>query len=897
MVDRRESPPSPHGMSPPLTATYRVQLNADFTLRDARERIPYLKALGISHLYCSPVLAAGASSTHGYDVSDPTHVSTLIGGDEAFVALANTVHAHGMGIILDIVPNHMGIGPENPFWTDVLRNGRASRFADWFDVSWRAATKRLDGKVLIPILGDTLPQVIARDELWVERTEDGVQVRYFDHTFPVDPATLPPELAEQTLGKEWSSGDDGRARLRDLLDQQHYELAFWRAAQRDINYRRFFDVNELICLRVEEPAVFDATHRAVLRFVADGLVDGLRVDHIDGLLEPSRYLERLRAAVDARRPAGAGELRFPIFVEKILAAGERLPEQWPVEGTTGYEFMTALEDVFIDPDGAATLEAQYRLGHRSEGFRAVALSSKRRVLRTSLNADIRRIAPMLARVARRAGWEVLPIAAYAGAIVELTAHLPVYRTYMDALHPDAGPRDRAILAETFAAVRVTAEGDTAALGALERVLIGEWRDAGAAASRARLTFVLRWQQLTGPAAAKGVEDTAFYVYAPLASRNEVGGDPGVPVAGAAARLHARLFDRAQRYPRSLNATNTHDTKRSADVRARLDALSEHPAEWERTVRRWSLRHRHLRTVVKGRNTPARTTENFVYQALVGIWPLRPPGGDAWLDELRARLKAYLQKSMREAKVQTSWTDPDAEYEAAIDRFLEQLLDSSANSEWLTEVNEIVATIAPEAMWNSLGRLLLHLSAPGVPDIYRGDEVWFSALVDPDNRRPVDWRARELALHDVAGTVNLRSYLNTWRDQMDGDRLKMLILTRMLVFRRDNASMMTGNSYENVQVTGRHADSAFAFRRYSANQDLIVVVPRLTRRLGATPIGETWGDTRIILPRGSSREWLGLVHGEQRLAADGTFHLADIFSALPLAALASIRTQSSEAGQT
>ena len=875
-------------MAPPLTATYRVQLNADFTLHDARARVPYLKALGISHLYCSPILAAGASSTHGYDVSDPTHVSTLIGGEEAFVALANTLHAHDMGIVLDIVPNHMGIGPENPFWTDVLRHGRASRFADWFDVSWRAATKRLEGKVLIPILGDHLARVIQRDEIWVERAGDGAEVRYFDHRFPLDPATLPPAAEHASLDKAWSAGALGRKRLRELLDRQHYELAFWRAAQRDINYRRFFDVNELICLRVEEPAVFDATHRTVLRFVAEGLVDGLRVDHIDGLLEPGRYLERLRAAVDARRPSSDGQERFPIFVEKILAAGERLPAHWPVDGTTGYEFMTSLEDLFIDPAGYATLEAQYHdaIGHG--GFHAVALSSKRRVLRTSLNADIRRIAPMLARIARRAGWEVLPIAAYASAIVELTTHLPVYRTYIDANQPDAGADDRATLEASFKAVRNDGKASVAALEQLERALLGEWADAASPVARARLTFVLRWQQLTGPAAAKGVEDTALYIHAPLASRNEVGGDPGVPVDGALARLDARLVERAGRYPRALNATNTHDTKRSADVRARLDALSEYAEEWERTLRRWRRRHFGMRRLVKGRIAPTRTADNFVYQTLLGIWPLRPPAGDAWLGDLRARLNAYLIKAMREAKVSTSWTDPEPEYEAAIAHFLEQLLDAESNGAWMREVDEFVAAIAPQAMWNALGRLLVHLAAPGVPDIYRGDELWFSALVDPDNRRAVDWPERDVVLREILGPANGRKRLSEWRDKMDASRIKMHLTSKMLSFRRDNGVLMTSHGYERLEVRGSRSDAVFAFRRHAADRELVVLVPRLTRQLGEPPVGAAWGDTHVVLPKESAPAWSELIHGQAHMATEDTLRMAEVFSVLPVAALASTR---------
>ena len=547
--------------------------------------------------------------------------------------------------------------------------------------------------------------------------------------------------------------------------------------------------------------------------------------------------------------------------------------------------MTSLEDLFVDPDGYATLEAHYRRSGDDGGFRTVALSSKRRVLRSSLNADIRRIAPMLARVARRAGWDVLPIRSYAAAIVELTAHLPVYRTYLDANHPDAEADDRSVLCAAFKAVRDAGVGDVAAVDQLERTLLDSWTNAASPVARARLTFVLRWQQITGPAAAKGIEDTALYIHAPLASRNEVGGDPGVPVEGAVERLNTRMLERAERYPRALNATNTHDTKRSADVRARLDALSEHAAEWERTLRRWRRRHLRLRSLVKGRIVPTRTADNFVYQALLGIWPLRPPVGDAWLSALRERLNAYLVKAMREAKISTSWTDPDPEYEAAIAHFLEQLLDAESNAEWMREVDRFVASIAPQAMWNALGRLVVHLAAPGVPDIYRGDELWFSALVDPDNRTPVDWRVRDLTLHDVARRDEHRGCLIAWRDQMDASRLKMLILSRMLAFSRENAFMMSGASFEPLEVRGAYRDSIYAFQRSRAGKTMVVVVPRLTRRLGDQPLGALWEDTHVVLPADSPGEWSSLFQDDHQPATNGTLPVASVFSVLPVAALA------------
>jgi (1->4)-alpha-D-glucan 1-alpha-D-glucosylmutase len=886
--------------SRPLTATYRLQLNGGFTLYDARARVPYLAALGVSHLYLSPVLAARAGSTHGYNVADPTQVNPELGGEEAFVALAEAAHAHGMGLVLDVVPNHMGIGADNPFWDDLLMHGPASKYASWFDVEWRAPTRRLANRVLVPVLGDTLEAVLARGEVALEVTGSGVRVRYFDHHFPIDPATLPPELeraqrepSAPAAARAWSQGPEGRARLRALLDRQHYVLDHWRSASRDVNYRRFFDVNELICLRVENADVFAATHATVLRFVAGGLVDGLRIDHVDGLLEPRRYLERLRAAVDARRPPAPAS-RFPIVVEKILAPAETLPADWPVDGTTGYELMTTLEDVFIDPEGYALLEARYRAGRSISGFHDVALDAKRAVLRSTLNADVRRIAPMLAALAKRARWPQRPIAAYAGAIVETVAALPVYRTYIDAERPEATDSDRRMLERAFAEVRARDVADTEGTNALERALLGAWRDADPVLARARLTFVLRWQQLTGPAAAKGVEDTALYVYAPLASRNEVGGDPGVPVAGAVERLHALLASRAHT-PRALNATNTHDTKRSADVRARLDALSEHAPAWMRRLRLWRRRHRPLRRMVRGRLAPLRTTDNFIYQALVGVWPI---GAGAVVDDaplladLAERLTRYIEKAVREAKLRTSWTDPDAEYERAIEAFVAGLLDPASPARYLRDVAPLVAELAPTGMWNALARVVVHLTAPGVPDLYQGDELWFQALVDPDNRRPVDWTARESRLDVVrraceageAGVPPL-DLLRRWRDTPEDGTLKLYLTTRLLHLRAEDRAAFAG-SYAPLGAAGAHAERVVAYRRGEGEGARIVLVPRLTAALGGdAPVGVRWGDTRITGVEGM--EWRCRLSGVAVPAWEGAIEASAAFAELPVAVLAPV----------
>jgi (1->4)-alpha-D-glucan 1-alpha-D-glucosylmutase len=881
-----------------LTATCRLQLSAAFTLHDARARVSYLRRLGISHLYCSPVLAARHGSTHGYDVADPTQVSHELGGEEAFAALAREAHAHDMGIVLDIVPNHMGIGEDNPFWDDLLTHGKGSPFAEWFDVEWRAPTRRLAGKVLVPILGDELAKVLERDELAVEASDHGVRVRYFDQSVPLDPATLPPELelamrdpSARPAVRNWAHGEVGHERLRALLARQHYELAFWRAAQRDVNYRRFFDVNELICLRVEREDVFEATHRKLLQLVADGLVDGLRVDHVDGLLEPRRYLERLRQATEARRPPAAGE-RFPIFVEKILAAGETLPVDWPVDGTTGYEIMTALDDVLIEPAGYSKIESSYRGVGGAPDFHAVAVGSKRRVLRSTLNADVRRIAPMLPALARQAGCPRLSIAAAAGAIVELVSVLTVYRTYMDAERPEATGRDRSVLTGAFAELRRRALADHAATDALERALLGEWRGAAEALARARLAFVLRWQQLTGPAAAKGVEDTALYAWAPLASRNEVGGDPGLPLAGAAERLQERLAERAAPGHRDLNATNTHDAKRSADVRARLDAISEHAVEWTRELTRWRRRNRGLHSLVRGRLVPPRKTDDFIYQALVGLWPtvagVRAADDDAWLNELHPRLVEYVRKAGREAKVGTSWTDPDAAYEQAVERFVVGMLDRAANAPFLHDVARFVATLSPQGKWNSCARIALHLTAPGVPDLYQGDELWFRALVDPDNRRPVDWTRREAlldSLHSMLapGAEPDPARLAAWCAAPEDDMLKLYLTSRLLHLRRDDAPLFAQGSCEMLRAEGEHVGNVVAFRRSHGRESVLTIVARYTRSLGADPpVGAAWGDTRLLI--GGSGSWSCRLGGQVVSTRAGSLRLSEALPILPVAVL-------------
>ncbi len=837
-------------MTIPLTATYRLQMNAEFTFAQARERLEYLQRLGISHCYCSPILAARKGSRHGYDVVDPTRINPELGSESNLREFAGDLHERGMGLIVDIVPNHMGIGAENPYWDDVLARGERSRYARWFDIDWgmHAGHRR----VVLPVLGDELDTLLERGELSVGVREGGdARVRYGDQSFPIDSASLPPELqlvqfdAEETgeLTKLFS-GAEGRERLRRLLDVQHYRLAFWRTGPDEINYRRFFDVNDLAALRMEDPAVFEETHALILRLVGDGVIDGLRVDHVDGLLDPAAYLRSLCHNV----PTGT-----PLFVEKILTNGEQLRRDWPVRGTTGYEFLNDLEDAFIDPAGSADVERCYRrMRHlHDEAFADIAWAGKERVLTGSLRADVERLARLFAPLAGDASqrWthgETIE------ALVAFMASMPVYRTYAAANEP-VQAEDRAVIEQTLAEARRRKPERADILSLIARVMTGE---AGNEPDRA--PFVVRLQQVSGPAAAKGVEDNALYVYVPLASRNEVGGAPDRPLDDAVGRLHQANARRAQNWPLGLICTNTHDTKRSADVRARIDALSEMPQEWERTIRRWRKLNTRHRRVVNGRLAPGTNAEYLLYQTLVALWPPPRPGrrvddlpDRAWRASVRERLNEYMLKAVREARLCTSWTDPAQEYEAALSSFIGGILEPSEDAPFLADVARLVWRAAPIGAANSLARVAVHLTSPGTPDLYQGDEVWNFALVDPDNRRPVNFELREASLAELPA-LEARLAGGEPLDLFD-HRTKLLVTSRLLTLRRERAELFMAGEYRPLEVRGARAAHAIAFARMRGGEVCVTVAPRLigcqlTQSAGSNEsAADWWGDTHVELP--------------------------------------------------
>lgn len=951
----------------PLVATYRLQLNKDFRLADVQRIAPYLRRLGISHVYSSPALRSRPGSTHGYDVVDPAELDPELGTEAEWRRVMGALHAEGIGVVLDIVPNHMGTGRDNPYWDDVLANGIASRYASWFDIDWEVPQRALRGRVLLPALGDRLEAVLARGEIRVAADGGALRVTYFEHSFPLDPATwprvlafalcsdpgaaraddpdmlelrrivhalaaLPPRTSRQRAAvarrqaqgpalverlhalstrsdvvraavdraaRELAEDEGGPARLRALLDAQAYALAFWRRAGEEINYRRFFDVNELVAVRAEHPDVFEPTHRRILGWVRDGSVDGLRVDHIDGLADPVAYLDRLRDAIDAVRPLG-GTAAFPVFVEKILTPGERLREDWPADGTTGYEFLNQLEAIFLDPAGTVQVERDYRdlLNRRGTGvgFEELAVRCRLLVLGGAMRADVLRLARDFRPLARRGpATASLTPAELGDAIALLVACMPVYRTYIAGDGP-VHPADRVVIEAALARAVERDDVSAAALRLIATTMLCPPADGADEAQRLR--FTRRVQQTSGPAMAKGIEDTLLYRWFPIASRNEVGGDPGGPVDDAVAELHRANRVRAARWPHTLVATNTHDTKRSADARARLDVLSEIPGEWAACVARWRELNAPHRAKVRRRWEPAANTEYLLYQTLVAIWPAE--GADARaLAEVRERTRQYMEKAAREAKAETSWSDPDAEYEGVLRQFVDAVLRDGPDNEFLSDLARFVPRVARPGFWNSLSRVLVHLTAPGVPDVYQGNELWNFTLVDPDNRRPVDFALRgrlaaELEAAWGGDGVHAAAHLDRLLRAPEDGRIKMHVHLRALAERQAHAALFTSGSYTPLEAAGERAEHVFAFARADARDATLTVVSRLTTRLGAAsgalPVGEAaWGDSVLPLPDAASgASWRCALSGARirpRHGAGGVaLRLADVFRSLPVALL-------------
>jgi (1->4)-alpha-D-glucan 1-alpha-D-glucosylmutase len=903
-------------------ATARLQFFKDFTLDDAAQTIPYFAALGISHIYASPLLKARPGSTHGYDIVDHNEINPEIGGEPALRRLHTALRAHDMGLIADIVPNHMGVGgADNAWWLDVLEWGNASQYAGFFDIDWQPPDPDLQNKLLAPFLGVPYGEALANGE-FVLHCDGAFFVQYFEHRFPVSAQTTASILhkeqifnsisheflyaarlsgsaatnaankakaslaaALQTpegaaaraaiLGRFSGTTAQGRVRLHMLLQRQNYRLAWWRAAADEINWRRFFDINTLAGLRIESAPVFDATHRLILQLYAEGLIDGVRIDHIDGLADPRLYARKLRRAMaeaGAARPATAPHGPPYIIIEKILGPRERLPTGWQVDGTTGYDFMDQVSAVLHDPEGEAALTALWtKLTGRPAEFEAEEIPARRQILRENLASELTGAATALHRIARQdLRTRDYTLTTIRRALTEILIHFPVYRIY--AGHAGHSRADTQVMDRAWAgAQRSLRAADRKLLDHLRLWLSDEppCRLPEGLQRTERLQAMVRFQQLSAPTAAKSVEDTAFYRFGRLLSRNEVGSNPGIFALPPAA-FHAASQQRGQQFPRALLATATHDHKRGEDTRARLAVLSEIPDEWETALTRWMR----LNTIIKQEAGPSPVDEIMLYQTLVSAWP---PGLSAEhpeaLQEFTARVAAWQVKSLREAKLNSEWASPNETYETACADFLTATLDPRRPV--LAEIIAFATRLNAPGVINGLAQTLLRLTAPGVPDLYQGTEFWDQSLVDPDNRRPVDFAQR---LATLQANTNPAEALAQWQN----GAVKQAIIARALALRAHLPELFASGDYIKLEASGPAAQHILAFARRGKTHSTVTAITRLAAPL-VTDIPlvppDAWADTNLTLPDGN---WLDVLTGN---AISGTkIPVAEIFARLPVSLL-------------
>jgi (1->4)-alpha-D-glucan 1-alpha-D-glucosylmutase len=892
---------SPFNGPATIRATYRLQFHRGFTFRDAQGLIPYFAELGISHLYASPIMKARPGSSHGYDIIDHNQINPEIGGETGFRNLVAELHARGMGLILDIVPNHMGVGGrDNVWWLDTLEWGEESPFAAYFDINWDAARADLKGRVLLPVLSDQYGVILERGdiELRLDRNEGSFSAWYYDHRFPISPrsyaaiiedsggrlaglardfaairlctpavardratalksrlaqiAEEPATVAALATALRVFNGEAGKPssfrRLHRLLDAQAYRLAYWRVATEEINYRRFFNINDLAGLRMELPQLFDDTHRLVFGMIERGQVAGLRIDHIDGLFDPGAYCAALHRGF-AHPPY--------ILVEKILARHEGLPD-WPIAGSTGYDFVNQVLALFVDPAGEAPMTRLYRqLTARDADFDAVLYACKKRIMQVNLASEMNVLARRFHRLSM-SEWRTrdFTLNGMLAALEEVIAAFPVYRTYVSERGTSADDR-RYIEWAVGQAKKRRRPRDTTILDFVHRVITANCDGHPHAAEVLRTA--MQFQQVTGPVLAKACEDTAFYRYFRLLALNEVGGDPrhfGMPVAA----FHRLMQDRDRNWPLAMITTATHDTKRGEDARVRLALLSEIPHEWGQHVSRWLRLNRRHRSEIDGEPVPDRNVEYLFYQTLVSAWP---PGLDLGdndaLKSLAERVEAYMIKAVREGEEVSGWSNPNTEYEMGLQRFIKGAFDTPRVNPFLADFHTFIQSLQRPAAVASLSQLVLKLTVPGVPDIYQGGELWDFSLVDPDNRRPVDWGRRRAALREAGAAA----FTELGIEKTDG-RCKLFITRRLLELRQCHPELFAAGEYLPLEVTGAPgADHLCAFARRHGEAVLVVAVPCLVFGLYRDGSTADWASAEVILPHHGAwqdvltgREWRG-----------------------------------------
>jgi (1->4)-alpha-D-glucan 1-alpha-D-glucosylmutase len=972
-------------------ATYRLQFNSQFTFKQAACLVDYLHDLGVSDCYASPLGAARPGSPHGYDVVDHSKLNPEIGSEEEFVEFARRLGKRGVGLILDVVPNHMSIAcSSNRWWNDVLENGPSSPYAQFFDVDWRPPKPDLAGKALLPMLGDQYGRVLENQEITVTYRQGAFFANYYETWLPIAPGscaqilepmleemkaafdehnphvlelesiitalrhlprrddTSPEKVRERQREKEiikrrvdmllTECGEARRVldrslrelngtkgvpesfdRLERLLADQAYRLCFWRVAADEINYRRFFDINELAAIRVEDQQVFAAVHELILRLIEQGFVTGLRIDHVDGLFDPAQYLSDLQAAcLEARtraitrypppaayHAADSGK-PFYIVVEKILSEGELMRQDWLAHGTTGYGFLNQLIGVFVErANGNAMRRLYERFTGKAPSVADLIYQCKKLILRVAMSSESHVLARRLDRISeqRRVSRD-FTLNSLQYALGELIACFPVYRSYTRKEQAEVSREDRRhILKAVGEAKRRNPATSHSIFDFIGKLLLLE-DPAGLTEKErdARRDFILRFQQLTGPVTAKGMEDTAFYRYYPLASLNEVGGDPqrfGISVEEFHDFNARRMLER----PHGLSATSTHDTKRGEDVRARINALSEIPGKWYRAVRRWRNINWERKTRIEEEAAPDSNIEYLLYQTLVGAWPFEPLDAVTHAEFVR-RIQEYIIKAMREAKVHTSWISPNEDYERATSQFIEAILKPDKANRFLNTFSEFLAPILRAGIYNSLAQTLLKIASPGAPDFYQGTELWDLSLVDPDNRRPVDFAKRRLLLaslslkneeEDEGSLTEIVSRLIS--DPWDG-RIKLYLTSRALRFRRARQALFAEGSYLPLAARGRKENHVIAFARILRERIVVIVTGRFFTRLGAPnqpPTGGgIWGDSSVALDYPASdglyRDVLtGRLIRAERDGAGIDLPLGQVFAHLPVAMLERVKT--------
>ncbi len=941
-------------------ASYRLQMNGQLRFEDARLLVPYLHNLGITDLYLSPILQARSKSMHGYDVTDPTRLNSEIGSEEEFQALAGELRRLGMGVLLDIVPNHLVASIENPWWSDVLENGPSSAYAAYFDIDWHPPKKSLDNKLLLPILTRPYAEVLEQGELSVILEESGFYLRYQNSKLPLAPKSyarilehrledfrlesepegpefrelsgilaalaelpkrvaLPGEIAGERRQRtqevkervwrlynrspvirsfvdrnlRWLNGRRGKPAkfvpLDELLVQQAYVLSFWKSGNEEINYRRFSSIPDLVGVRVEDPLVFDAIHSTVLRLAESGAITGLRIDHIDGLRDPLGYLRWLQERLGAAEPE-ATRPGFYVVVEKILSNGETLPANWLVFGTTGYDFLNAVNRLFVDVDGLKSLESVYRnYCPAAQGLEDLIYEKKTQVMETILGVEMRSLAHRLRLLAEQDRYaRDLSHDDLSKALAEVTACLRVYRTYARDFSMTSA--DHAGIQQAIEAARrrnpslapecLAFVGDVLHLRPKPHLSSGQ--------TEANLDFVMRWQQFSGPIMAKGFEDTALYTYNPLASLNEVGSAFWPDMSLDA--FHDFCRSRKREWPDTLNATSTHDTKRSEDVRARLNVLSELAGAWKEHLTKWTRWNAAWKTKIEGQAVPDTNEEILLYQTMLGAWPL----DESEVCIFQERLQEFMVKAAREAKIHTQWEQPDNRHEKSLCRFIDAIVKRSRNNRFLADFLRFQRTISFHGALNSLAQVMIKIGAPGTPDFYQGSELWAFRLVDPDNRGTVDFEKRIRALAQLRaleaerGPAMIRELLDRWED----GHIKLFLVERGLHFRKKHARLFQDGEYIPLKAAGQKGENVCAFLRNAGKSWALIAVPRFTTRLTngvSAPLGKSaWGSSALPLEDRVPRVWKNTLTGETVSATaarhQASLPLAALFSHFPVALL-------------